>query len=171
MLRMGKKNKKQLASICMIQYASVVGAHAAVEDFPKQTGGEWSNFDAVHWAANKEPDFINDYRMGESDSGSAPSTPASTSSKTKASVYLNLDGSLPTPLSSGQTTGNGLKKMPSFPSFASPKGSPFGKSVGVNSPSLEEITMIRLRNAEKKRLADEIQRQDEEIAAGEASNS
>lgn len=33
MLRLGKKQKRQLAVVCMIQYKSVVGAHAAIEDF------------------------------------------------------------------------------------------------------------------------------------------
>ncbi|KAI9718369.1 MAG: hypothetical protein M1812_004090 [Candelaria pacifica] len=64
--------------------------------------------------------------------------------------------------------GNGvLKSKPSFSSFSTPTGSPFGKT-STASPSLEEITMRRLKLAEKKRLEDEIRRQDEEAASAEA---
>ena len=164
MLRMGKKNKKQLASICMIQYASVVGAHKAVEDFQKKQGPDWAIFDSVSWAANKEPEFINNYQSNGSDDGSAPSTPAG--SRMSGATFLNMSSKPSTPAVS--TNGEGLRKMPSFSSFSStPNGSPFRRSLGVNSPSLEEMTMIRLKNAEKKRLAEEIQRQDEEAAAME----
>ena len=173
MLRLGKRQKKQLGVICMIQYKSVVGAHAAVEDFPKQEGQEWEVFDSVFWAANKEPDFINARQSSGSATDSTPSTP-----KTNRPMKPRTD--LPaTPKSfagttSPQGTTNGLNKKPSFASFSAaatntPKSSPFGKGLGVNSPSLEEMTMIRLKNAEKKRLAAEIERQDAEDDAAAAT--
>lgn len=65
----------------MVQYASVVGAHAAaVEEFPKQQGLGWECLDSVFWAANKEPDFIaaNERpaaKVGDGELGSASSTP------------------------------------------------------------------------------------------------
>ncbi|KAL8824933.1 MAG: hypothetical protein Q9191_004719 [Dirinaria sp. TL-2023a] len=175
-MKFGKKNKKELASICMVQYSSVVGAHAAVEDFPKQTGTEWAVFDSVKWAANKEPDFISSYQNGGSEAGSAPSTPLSNVSKTSRSAFFNLDSNPSTPLPAVNGSGERLHKMPSFSSFSAtksknPHGSPLGDSLGGGSPSLEEMTMIRLRNAEKKRLADEIRRQDEEAAAAESATS
>ncbi len=162
MLRLGAKQKKQLVAICMIQFASVVGAHAAVEDFQKQQGPEWDLFDSVFWAANKEPDFLTSYPTS-SRSGRAMS-PAD---------FSNQDNRPSTPSASTNIGADGLRKMPSFTSFSpaafkSPKASPYSKGPGVNSPSLEEMTMIRLKNAEKKRLADEIRRQDEEAAAGVA---
>ncbi|KAI4152098.1 MAG: hypothetical protein L6R39_001898 [Caloplaca ligustica] len=169
-LRLGgrhQKKKKQLAAVCMVQYASIVGAHAAVEDFPKQSGAEWERFDSVLWAANKEPEVIN----ASSPAPSTPSTPARGSSP--HSSFLD-GGSRPyTPTPAGtDTNGNGPRKMPSFSSFSSaafstPKGSPFGKGMGAGSPSLEEMTMIRLKNAEKRRLAEELQRQDEAAAKAE----
>ena len=176
MLRMGKKHKKQLASICMIQYASVVGAHAAVEDFHKQKGPEWEVFDSVNWAANREPEFINGYQSGGSEAGSAPSTPVRNGIRASTSASLDMNSNPSTPMSQIKGGGDSLRKMPSFSSFSSAasntlKASPFGKSLGVNSPSLEEMTMIRLKNAEKKRLADEIRRQDEEAATVEAEKS
>ena len=172
-LRMVRSKKKKLAAVCMIQYVSVVGAHAAVEDFGQQRGAEWDILDSVFWAANKEPNFLN---ISQSDAPSLPSTPARPNSSGARAAFLNGGNKPSTPAASTDKSGDGLRKMPSFSSFSSsafntPKGSPFGKSVGVNSPSLEEMTMIRLKNAEKKRLAEEIERQDEEAAAAEAKQS
>ncbi|KAI4126420.1 MAG: hypothetical protein LQ338_003760 [Usnochroma carphineum] len=168
------KRKKQLAAICMVQYASIVGAHAAVEDFPKRQGEEWERFDSVSWAANKEPEVISASSPAPS-SSSSPATPARGSSP--HSSFLDGGSRPATPTPSGlnsSANGNGPKKMPSFSSFSSaafstPKGSPFAKGMmGAGSPSLEELTMIRLKNAEKKRLAEELHRQDEEAAKAEA---
>ena len=174
MLRLGTKQKKQLVAICMIQFASVVGAHAAVEDFQKQQGPEWDLFDSVFWAANKEPDFLTAYQSGAESPASNPSTPNRNGRATSSSNFLNKDDRPSTPAASTNISGDGLRKMPSFSSFSpaafnSPKASPYGKGLGVNSPSLEEMTMIRLKNAEKKRLANEMRRQDEEAAAAAAA--
>ncbi|KAI4178949.1 MAG: hypothetical protein LQ348_005489 [Seirophora lacunosa] len=166
-LRLGgkrQKKKKQLAAVCMVQYASIVGAHSAVEDFPKQCGEEWERFDSVLWAANKEPEVIS----ASSPAASSPSTPARGSNTPSSFLNGSSRPATPTPASSGNNMdGNGLKKMPSFSSFSSaafntPRASPMSKGIGIGSPSLEELTMIRLKNAEKKRLADELQRQDDE---------
>ena len=71
------------------------------------------------------------------------------------------------------SNGDGLRKVPSFASFSSakfgtPVSSPFGKAVGT--PSLEEITLIRLKNAEKKRLEEKIRREEAEATAAIATN-
>lgn len=178
MLRIGKKHKKQLVATCMIQYSSVVGAHAAVEDFKKQTGPEWSRFDSVFWAANKEPEFIRTDRQ-PADSTSTTSTPSTRHGVSPPLKPFSVDFNGSTPTATRHPPGvdrdDDLKKKPSFASFPSsifstPKGSPFSNkpfsnNSSAHSPSLEEITMIRLKNAEKKRLADEIRKQDEEAAA------
>ena len=181
MLRIGKKHKKQLVATCMIQYSSVVGAHAAVEDFKKQTGPEWSRFDSVFWAANKEPEFIRTDRQPVADSSVSSSSTRPGVSPSPKSFSAGLNGTTPTAtrLPQGAEMDDGLKKKPSFASFPSaifntPKGSPsskktFGNIPGAQSPSLEEITMIRLKNAEKKRLADEIRKQDKEGTAAAAA--
>lgn len=173
MLRLGKKQKKLLAVVCMIQYKSVVGAHAAVEDFPKQDGPEWKKFDSVFWAANKEPDFITAHQGNRIATDPAPATPTPNGRTQSTYSFSGFDSQASTPAASPKIDGAGLKKMPSFASFSpaafsTPKGSPFGKGLGVNSPSLEEMTMIRLKNAEKKRMAAEIERQDREDDAAEA---
>ena len=176
MLRLGKKQKKQLAAVCMIQYRSVVGAHAAVEDFPKQDGPEWQKFDSVFWAANKEPDFITAHQGNRVATDSAPATPTTNGRAKSTYAFSGFDSESSTPAASPKTDGAGLKKMPSFASFSpaafnTPKSSPFGKGPGINSPSLEEMTMIRLKNAEKKRMAAEIERQDREDDVAEAKQS
>lgn len=176
MLRLGKKQKKQLAIVCMLQYKSVVGAHAAVEDFPKQDGPEWQTFDSVFWAANKEPDFITAHQGNRAATDSVPATPTPNSRTKSTYAFSGMDSQASTPAGSPKADGAGLKKMPSFASFSpaafsTPKGSPFGKGLGVNSPSLEEMTMIRLKNAEKKRMAAEIERQDREDDAVEAKQA
>ena len=56
-------------------------------------------------------------------------------------------------------------KVPSFGSF---KGTP--KSAGTShSPSLDEFTMMRLKNAEKRRLEEKIRREEAEAAKQEES--
>ena len=172
MLRLGKKQKKRLAVVCMIQYKSVVGAHAAVEDFPRQEGQEWKAFDSVFWAANKEPDFMSTHP--QSATPATPSTPNRPAQHFSDSIN---SAKFSTPAASPLMNGDEVKKKPSFASFSpaaasTPRGSPFGKGLGVNSPSLEEMTMIRLKNAEKRRLAAEIAKQDaEEDAAAEAGKA
>lgn len=176
MLRIGKKHKKQLVATCMIQYSSIVGAHAAVEDFKKQTGPQWSRFDSVFWASNKEPDFIH---ANQQPTGSTASTPQTRHGVSPSPKPFSADSNGTTPnkarLPPEVERDAGLKKKPSFASFPSaifntPQASPMSNKTFIitssaHSPSLEELTMIRLKNAEKKRLADEIRRQDEEAAA------
>ncbi|KAL8950833.1 MAG: hypothetical protein Q9222_003154 [Ikaeria aurantiellina] len=191
-LGQGKKKRKQLAGTCMVLFSSIVGAHAAVEDFPKHQQREhekgsknkegWTRLDSVSWAANKEPDFLNP-------SSSTPTTsPSTTPAKThqqspNLTAFLNSAGndnnndsrpSTPTPKANNHP--GQPRKMPSFSSFSfsTPKGSsPFsgGGGRGANSPSLEELTMIRLKNAEKKRLREELVRQDERDAVAAAGEN
>jgi DnaJ homolog subfamily C member 17 len=166
-VRVSKREKKLMAT-GVVEFRSIVGAHAAVEDAKKQTGDLWGVIESVCWAGNKEPEAV---RMGsppvdaagDLPSSSAPSTPVRTASKPPN--RFSFIGLNPTPAT---TDSNGLKRVPSFASFTSStstfntpsKGSPFGK--GAGSPSLEEITLIRLKNAERKRLEEEIRRKEEE---------
>lgn len=173
--RIGEKKEKKIMATGVIVYTSVVGAHAAVEDIKKQKGAEWAIIESVYWAANKEPEFMNgDIASDDVTILSAPTTPARNGRSADPAAFLNMGNGTPTPLKSSQVKSDGLRKVPSFASFSSaafntPKGSPIGKGLGANSPSLEEITMIRLKNAEKRKLTAEIQRQDEEEAAAEKS--
>ena len=176
--------KKQNTVTAMITYTSLVGAHAAVEDFPglreklltangfKQDDIDWRDVDSVYWAANQQPEVLTELSAGRASNSptagvlpSTPVTPARPRQTTTASSFLNSAPS--TPLShTQQPNGAGVRKVPSFASFSStPKTStPLNRSTpaGSGSPSLEELTMIRLKNAEKDRLRRELERKDKE---------
>ncbi|KAF1989992.1 DnaJ domain-containing protein [Aulographum hederae CBS 113979] len=169
--RVGDKHEKKVMATGVIVFKSIVGAHTAVEDIGRQEGSEWEIFDSVYWAANKEPESIQ-HRPSTPMESSAPSTPLS-QAKSSSRPRFSMDNLPSTPVSSFKANGAGLRKVPSFASFSSanastPYSSPFSKTT-AQSPSLEEITMIRLKNAEKKRLEEQIRKQDETEAATEAS--
>ncbi|MCJ1317229.1 hypothetical protein MMC15_002552 [Xylographa vitiligo] len=166
--RTGPSREKKQVATGVVVFASVVGAHTAIEDAKKQVGPEWECVDSVGWAGNKEPDFVAEMRGSVSPSPQKPI-------RKGAGDFLN--GGTPaggTPVTTGKSTGGGapngegLRKVPSFASFSSaafstPQGSPLGK---MGSPSLEEITMIRLKEAEKRRLEAEITKEDEKADLG-----
>lgn len=168
--RAGDRREKKLVGTGVVVYNSVVGAHAAVEDAKRQTGDEWQLFESVFWASNKEPDFG---RHGSSTSPTAehalaPGTPLSTAKSAGRPAFPGLDSTPVTPISSFKAEGDVLKRVPSFASFSSanfntPLGSPFANGA-AQSPSLEEITLIRLKNAERRRLEEQIRKQEEEAA-------
>lgn len=171
-----KKHKRQLMVTCMVQYSSIVSAHTAVEDFKKQQGSEWERFDSVFWAAGEEPHFIGAATQNmhaEEVHDPVPLTPKRDNREpiTRKPVpsSFSLFSEFPTPSSGTALGADGLRKKPSFSSFSSaafttPTGSPASYR-SLNSPSFEEIMMIRLKNAEKRRLEEEIRKQDEAVAA------
>lgn len=177
-VRLGDGKKKQLFGNGVIVFKSVVGAHKAVEDAKKNTTGAWEAIESVDWAEGKEPDCLanlsiasppppGDGNHDRTENVSTPKKPPNGS----LNHFPGLGSQPATPASTKTTGGDGLRKMPSFASFKSttPVSSPFTKS--VNSPSLEEITMIRLKNAEKKRLEEKIRREEAEAAAKEAEEA
>ncbi|KAL8698733.1 MAG: hypothetical protein Q9224_001721, partial [Gallowayella concinna] len=124
-LRLGRKKRKQLAAICTVQYASIVGAHAAVEDFPakkKDDEGEWRRFDSVAWFANKEPESIINAAASSSPSSPAPSpsTPIRRPHAPASSSSSFLDSpSRPATPNPQPNSNHEPRKMPSFSSFPS----------------------------------------------------
>lgn len=142
----GHKEKQRVAT-GMIVYTSVVGAHAAVEDWRKQAS-EYQVFRTVYWAANKEPDFLPQSPAPARETGieNGPETPI------KPPVRHKIPGLDTAPSTPTAANGNGIRKVPSFASFNTPKA--------AASPSLEELTMIRLKNAEKRRLEEQIRKED-----------
>lgn len=149
----------------MIEYKSVVGAHAAVTDVPglqMKDPSTWAVFEGVYWASGREPEYIPKMRVNatspksttepQPDLSSGQPARKSLSTPTKHNTVENLKD------------GAGLRKVPSFGSF---KGTPkrnLDSPVGTGTPSAQELMMMRLKNAEKKRLADQIRKEDE--AAG-----
>ncbi len=167
----GSKTKRMIAT-GVIQFSSIVGAHAAVQDFPRQQSPEWKIFDSVYWASNKEPEFRYPSPAGSGGGGGGGGGATSPAPDTE---NANKNGSMnrsdtPSRKMTGRDGESSKAGTPSFKSFT-PKtktaqdgsNTPSeGKDAGVVSPSLEEITLIRLKNAEKKRLEDELRRKEAE---------
>ena len=156
----GEKHRRSYMTAVLV-YKSIVGAHAAVTDFPKLSvslPGTFGIFEAVDWAAGQQPSSLPTYTPT-----SAPQTPAS-KARPRAEDLLNGRAAPVTPVQNGGA-GAGLKKVPSFGSF---KGTPMSAAKAQNSPSLDEITMIRLKNAERRRMEERIRKEEAEAAAAEA---
>ncbi|MCJ1371983.1 hypothetical protein MMC20_003204 [Loxospora ochrophaea] len=181
-----KKKGKTLASAAAV-YKSVVGAHAAVADWEKQSGEDWDAISYVFWTAKKEPDFLQNHCTAprdtpQEDDSSAPSTPlrngSSSSSKPDIHAFLRNGNGTSTPQhphapssanGAAAGPGPGVRKVPSFASFSqTPTASPSfaGRAAAVGSPSLEELTMIRLKNAERRRVEGERRRREEDVGDG-----
>ncbi|KAI9801140.1 MAG: hypothetical protein M1825_003414 [Sarcosagium campestre] len=191
---------KRLVATCVLIFESIVGAHAAITDFPAQKGPAWTALDSVSWASGKEPALVGlpndpdpEPKREDSDtvevnggvgSTSRPTTPGvqqpskgspSSFSSTQATPHtpvgvsgnarLQADAASAPPLKSNNGSNGGT---PSFASFATPTKSGWRASLGGGnskvgqSPSLEEVTMIRLKKAEKRRLEDEIRKREVE---------
>lgn len=174
--RVGDKREKKTLATGVVVFRSIVSAHAAVEDIKKLQGGEWDIIESVFWASNKEPDYIfsrppgptvNQNEMTEPPTSSSAASSEPTSETKPKYSFPGLNSASSIPGSNGQNT----KTPPSFSSFSSTstktsKGSSEAKgNFGPNSPSLEEITLIRLKNAERQRLEEQIRKEDEAAAA------
>jgi DnaJ family protein C protein 17 len=57
-MRPAEGEKKQNMGTAAVAFYSVVSAHAAVEDFRKQSGSNWELVNNVEWAEGKEPEFL-----------------------------------------------------------------------------------------------------------------
>lgn len=177
-MRISNETKKRLMATGVVVFQSIVGAHAAVEDLKRQPGDEWRIFESIEWAEGKEPVCLNPQMSPVSpaspaiDVESTPKTPSHPAEKLhKSFMTSNSTPKTPRIFASGQKSHvqteskneEGLRKVPSFASFSSakhnsPASSPFAR--GPQSPSLEEITMIRLKIAEKKRLEEQIRKEE-----------
>lgn len=171
--RLEGQREKRIFATGVVVFASIVGAHAAVEDAARQTEIPWESVESVRWAEDKGVDFIsrqNTPSKGE-DVPSLPSTPASATKASQFFAGLNAKGR------ADAANDEGLKRVPSFASFSSaaintPKGSPGNRNAGLNSPSFEELTMMKLKNKqreiERKRLEEELRKQDEDAGLDKA---
>jgi DnaJ family protein C protein 17 len=132
----GEKHRRVIAIVFII-YTRLDHAHAAVLDGKS----DYPSLDSVSWA-NGEPDIKS---PTNNDAPSAPSTPIATpKNKSFRSSF-------------GPGIGKGVGSTP----LGTPKF-----SFSPKTPSLEEVTMMRLKQAEKKRLEEQIRKQE---AAEEAA--
>lgn len=180
----GKRGKTTFATGVVV-FASIVSAHSAVVDGKQRieagsADGDWAAIDSVAWASGIQPDLgtkaespASDLSSKEHDAAaSTPSMPSAGSQKPSAAPSFNFPG-----LNSAPTPG----KAPSFGSFASaasgaPKASSFNPSTKASgTPSLEEVTLMKLKNAqrekERKALEEELAREDETADAAEAAKA
>lgn len=120
----GEKHRKMFMTVAVI-FESIVGAHAAVSDFPqivKREDGDWSLLEPPEWASGRQPECI-------------PSTKTEHHEKPQSPAF--------TPTSNGSANGS--------------------------NGDMDDILMIRLKNAEKKRREDKRKREDEAAAAAAAN--
>ena len=127
---------RKVIAIVFIIYTRLDHAHAAVMDGK----ADYPSLESVSWA-NGEPEIKSPVNA---DAPSAPSTPVATPNKSFRASF-------------GPGTGKGMGGTP----LGTPKF-----SFSPKTPSLEEVTMMRLKQAEKKRLEDQIRKQE---AAEEAT--
>jgi len=145
----GEKHRKLIAIVFLV-YTRIDHAHAAVMD----AKSDFPALDSVTWA-NGEPDLkspINTDASAPAPAASAaPSAPSTPVSTPKNKSFRTSFGGAP----GGMGKGFG--------------GTPLGTpkfSFSPKTPSLEEVTMMRLKQAEKKRLEEQIRKQE---AAEEAA--
>ena len=188
--RVSGSKEKIVVGRGVIVFKSIVGAHAAIEDWAKEktqslaSETTWTAFEDVTWASGKEPDCLASTRLPVTDhqaqaalatssdanngvaNGSLTSKPRQVPSTPKRNFHEFLCTPQKTRSAAADSSPR-LRKVPSFASFsAKAKDTPHisPKSNGLDpgcSPSLEELTMIRLRNAEKRRLEAERSAKDE----------
>ncbi|KAF2767633.1 DnaJ-domain-containing protein [Teratosphaeria nubilosa] len=149
----GEKHRIPYVTAVLV-FKSIVGAHAAISDFDnlaKHDPATWSMFEHVGWASGKEPEYVPKAR---------PRTPV----KDRTAIFEASAAGPSTP----QVDGHGLKRVPSFASF---RGTPGGTPKGPNTPAGDEIMMMRLKNAEKRRLEEKIRREEAAAATAEPEPS
>ena len=174
-VRLGDGEGKRLMATGFVVFKSIVGAHAAVQGLKHQSGADWSLFESVEWAEGKEPDCIRPkITSTTSATTSEPAPAAPPYSADEAWEPHTFDGSKKRQSASHSShtlyyrrryrLGSKDHKPPAFSFSSSNLNTVAGSSVstGPQNPSLEEITMIRLRNAERKRLEEQIRNEEAE---------
>ncbi|TGZ83259.1 DnaJ-domain-containing protein [Ascodesmis nigricans] len=150
----------------LIVFESIVGAHAAVRDALNGVNPAFKPFKVVSWAAGKEPDIsgirLDDHGVQGKDPPINPTPPSADGKELPKSPRRAWEPP--------SASNDGSKKVPSFGSFNLPKsgslGSQFSKSQMAQSPDYESITLMRMRDAEKRRLEEEIRRQEQAAEDG-----
>lgn len=181
--RLGEKKEKRTVATGVVIFASIVSAHAAVLDSEKkkrqsvdQPDSVWALIDSVNWASGNQPDLgtKEDSRAAsDSTQNEAPLSSKPTSTNVPPKPSFNFPG---------LNTNGAAKKSgkPSFASFSTAAAnstksapSPTSTSNGQNTPSLEEVTLMRLKTAqrekERKALEEQLRKEDEAADAAEAA--
>ncbi|KAF1934918.1 DnaJ-domain-containing protein [Clathrospora elynae] len=129
-IRPSGSKHRKTTAVVFVIYTRIDHAHAAVMD----GRSDYPSLDSVSWA-NGEPDIKSPIH---NDMPTAPSTPVVTPNKAFRASF-------------GPGMGKGVGGTP----LGTPKF-----SFSPKTPSLEEVTMMRLKQAEKKRLEEQIRRRE-----------
>ncbi|KAL3472993.1 hypothetical protein BJX99DRAFT_234533 [Aspergillus californicus] len=180
--RVGDSKEKKTVASGVIVFASIVSAHTAVLDSEKimldslnQTENDWNVIESVFWALGEQPDLA-----GGSSGSASPSTQQQAAAPSKGQ---SAPATAPKPtfsfagLKSAGKASEKSGKAPSFGSFSSAAAgganSTPADTNGTKAPSLQEVTMMRLKNAqrekERKALEEQMTREDEAADAAEAA--
>jgi len=146
----GEKHRKLIAIVFLV-YTRIDHAHAAVLDAKT----DYPALDSVTWA-NGEPDLRSPMNTDMPAPAPAPTSPS-----------VAAPSAPSTPKNKSFRTSFGAPGAMANKGFG--PGTPLGTpkfSFSPKTPSLEEVTMMRLKQAEKKRLEDQIRKQE---AAEEAA--
>ncbi|PYH82619.1 DnaJ-domain-containing protein [Aspergillus uvarum CBS 121591] len=185
--RLGDKREKKTVATGVVIFASIVSAHAAVLDSEKRkkkkqvsndAGSDWSVVESVFWASGAQPELGAEASNGTS--SSAPSSAADSASTPAAPPKPSFSFAGLKAAGTGSAA-KGPAKAPSFGSFASAAASSTkpaptaGATNGSSAPSLEELTLMRLRNAqrekERKALEEQLRKEDEAADAADAAEA
>lgn len=183
--RVGEKKEKKTVATGVVVFTSIVSAHSAILDSAKKiksgVHGDWAILDSVAWASGTGPD-LNSRLHSHSPVPTPIASPKSTTSSTSTpSVPLSTgDGSTNNksafdfaslkkgPGTPAAKAGSGKPSFTSFsarPPPAAPSDSSTTKNPALTTPSLEEITLMRLKTAqrekERKALEEQLRREDE----------
>lgn len=163
-VRKGGEDKKLRSGL--IVFESIVGAHAAVRGAPDNKEPTFKPIKSVNWAAGKEPDITGvsmEASTPPTEPPAAPTFPGVSSAKSTPASPMRASW---VPPASVSTPKGGLRKVPSFASFAGTpqKLASSHATAAAQSPDYESITLMRMRDAEKRRLEEELRKQEEETA-------
>jgi DnaJ family protein C protein 17 len=160
----GGKDKKYQNGL--IVFDSIVGAHSAVRQTLDSEDEAFKVFKTVTWASGKEPG-LNGESLLPPPMPERPSLPRVRGPPRALSTPMEWNPPAPVQKKDGPHC------APSFASFTSvavgtPKDSPLSKSEAAQSPDYESITLMRMRDAEKRRLEAEVRKREENLTAREA---
>ncbi|KAI9371784.1 hypothetical protein BJX61DRAFT_10286 [Aspergillus egyptiacus] len=184
--RIGDKKEKKTVATGVIVFASIVSAHTAVLDSEKfmreslrQTENDWNVVESVFWALGEQPDLA----RGSNGSPSPASQERGSPTPNEQCPPAPAPGPKPTFSFAGLKSAGAAAqpgKVPSFGSFSSAaaggaKSAPSADSNGAKGPSFQEITLMRLKNAqrekERRALEEQLAKEDEAADAAAAAQS
>ncbi|KAE8554820.1 hypothetical protein TMatcc_005637 [Talaromyces marneffei ATCC 18224] len=175
--RVGEKKEKKTVATGVVVYTSIVSAHSAVLDSAKKiksgAQGDWSILESVVWASGTGPDLKS---RSDSHSPVPVSETPTASSTSNPSMPPTSNGNVKKPAfdfaslknGSAPKIGGGKPSFASFsarPAHATPPDSSTIKNPALTTPSLQEITLMRLKTAqrekERKALEEQLRKEDE----------